>query len=63
MEGVKMVFLEKWQKVFDDGLGQLLFSYCHETPQGEGKHIIRAFYQSGADLGKVANATFVSPIN
>ena len=55
-----MVFLEKWQKVFDDDLGQQMISYCHETPQVEGKHIIRAFYQSGADLGKVANATFVN---
>ena len=60
---VKMVIFEKWQKVFDNGLGQEMISNCHETPQGEMKHIIRAFHQFGAYLGKVANATFVNPRN
>ena len=63
MEVVKMVFLEKWQKVFDDGLGQQMISNYHETPQGETTHIIRTFHQFGAYLGKIANATFVNPRN
>ena len=60
---VKMVFLEKWQKVFDDGLVKQMISTCHGTPQGEMTHIIRASHQFGAYLGKVANATFVNPRN
>ena len=60
---VKKVIFEKWQKVFDNGLGQQMISKCHETPQGELKHIIRAFHQFGDYLGKVANATFVNPRN
>ena len=48
---------------FDDGLGQQMISNCHETPQGEMTHIIKAFHQFGAYLGKVANATFVNPRN
>ena len=32
------------QKVFDDGLGKLIISTCHETPLGEVSHIIRAFH-------------------
>ena len=60
---VKMVIFEKCEKVFDNGLGQQMISNCHETPQGEMTHIIRAFHQFGAYLGKVANATFVNPRN
>ena len=60
---VKMVIFEKWQKVFDNGFGKQNISNCHETPQGEMTHIIRAFHQFGAYLGKVANATFVNPRN
>ena len=41
-----MVFLEKWQKVFVVGLGKKMISICHETPQGEMAHIIRAFHKS-----------------
>ena len=55
--------LVKCQKVFDNGLGQQMISNCHETPQGEMKHVIRAFHQFGDYLGKVANATFVNPRN
>ena len=29
---VKMVIFEKWQKVFDNDLGQQMISNCHETP-------------------------------
>ena len=60
---VKMVIFEKWQKVFDKGFGNQMISNCHETPQGEMTHIIRASHQFGAYLGKVANATFVNPRN
>ena len=60
---VKMVIFEMWQKVFDKGFGKQMISNCHETPQGEMTHIIRAFHQFGAYLGKVANATFVNPRN
>ena len=60
---VKMVIFEKWQKVFDNGLGKKKISNCHETPQDEMTHIIRVFHQFGAYLGKVANATFVNPRN
>ena len=60
---VKMVIFEKWQKVFDNGLDQQMIPKCHETPQGEMKHINRSFHQFGAYLGKVANATFVNPRN
>ena len=63
MEEVKMMILEKWQKVFDDGLVKQMISTCHGTPQGEMTHIIRASHQFGAYLGKVANATFVNPRN
>ena len=51
------------QKVFDGGLGKQMISICHETPQGEMTHKIRAFHQFGAYLGKVDNATFVNPRN
>ena len=51
------------QKVFDVGLGKQMFSIWHETPEGEMTHIIRAFHQFGAYLGKVTNATFVNPRN
>ena len=57
-----MVFA-KCQKVFDNVLGKQMKSKCHETPQGEMTHIIRAFHQFGDYLGKVANATFVNPRN
>ena len=62
---VKMVIFEKWQNVFDKGLGKSMISIFHETlfPQGEMTHIIRAFHQFGDYLGKVANATFVNPRN
>ena len=60
---VKMVIFEKWQKVFNNGLGKKKISNCHETPQGEMTHIIRAFHQFRAYLGKVANAIFVNPRN
>ena len=60
---VKMVIFEKWQNVFDNGLGKYMISICHDTPQGEITHIFRAFHQFGAYLGKVANATFVNPRN
>ena len=60
---VKMVIFEKWQKVFDKGFGKQMISNCHDTPQGEMTHIIRAFHQYRAYLGKVANATFVNPRN
>ena len=63
VEDVKMVIFEKWQKVFDNGLDHKMISNCYETPQGEMTHIIRAFHQFGAYLGKVANATFVNPRN
>ena len=63
MEGVKMVFLEKWHKVFDKGFGKQMISNCHETPQGEMTHIIRAFHQFGDHLKKVDNATLVNPRN
>ena len=55
--------LVKWQKVFDNGLGKQNISNCHETPQGVITHIIRAFHQFSAHLGKLANATFVNPRN
>ena len=55
--------LVKWQKVFDACLVRQMNSKCHDTPQGEMKHINRAFHQFGAYLGKVANATFVNPRN
>ena len=55
--------LVKWQKVFDACLGNQMNSIWNETPQGEMTHIIRAFHQFGAYLGKVANATFVNPRN
>ena len=60
---VKMVIFEKWQKVFDNGLGEKKISNCHETPQGEMTHIIRAFHQFGYHLKKVDNATLVNPRN
>ena len=60
---VKMVIFEKWQQVFDKGFGKQMISNCHETPQAEMTHIIRASHQFGAYLGKVANATFVNPRN
>ena len=60
---VKMEIFGKWQKVFDNGLGKLNISNCHETPQCVITQIIRAFHQFGAYLGKVANATFVNPRN
>ena len=63
MEGVKMVFLEKWQKVFDACLVKQMNSMWHETLQGEISHIIRAFHQFGAYLGKVANVTLANPRN
>ena len=63
MEEVKNGILEKCQKVFDNGLGQPMISNCHETPQGEITHTIRAFHQFGAYLGKVVNATFLNPRN
>ena len=63
MEEVKSGILVKCQEVFDNGLDQHMISNCHETPQGEMTHIIRAFHQFGAYLGKVANATFVNPRN
>ena len=58
-----MEFLVKCQKVFDNGLGKQMISFYHVTLQGEMTHIIRAFHQFGAYLGKVANATFVNPRN
>ena len=61
VEEVKNGILVKWQKVFDACLGKQMNSICHDTPQGEMTHIIRAFHQFGAYLGKVANATFVNP--
>ena len=60
---VKLVFLEKWQKVFDACLVKQMNSIWQETPQGEMTHIIRASHQFGAYLGKVAYATFVNPRN
>ena len=51
------------QKVFDANLDKKINSIWHEDPQGEMAHIIRAFHQFGAYLGKVANATFVNPRN
>ena len=60
---VKKVVLEILQKVFVPCLGKEKDSIWHETPQGEMTHIIRAFHQFGAYLGKVANATFVNPRN
>ena len=63
MEEAKNGILVKWQKVFDACLGNQMNSIWNETPQGEMTHIIRAFHQFGAYLGKVANATFVNPRN
>ena len=63
MEEAQTGFLVKMQKVFDASLGKYMISICHETPQGEMTHKIRAFHQFGAYLGKVANATFVNPRN
>ena len=63
MEEVKTGVLVKWQKVFDACLVKQMNSIWQETPQGEMTHIIRAFHQFGAYLGKVANATFVNPRN
>ena len=63
MEEVKNGILVKCQKVFDNGLGKQNISNCHETPQGVITHIIRAFHQFGAYLGKLANPTFVNPRN
>ena len=63
MEGVKTVVFVKWQKVFDACLVKQMNSIWQETPQGEIAHIIRAFHQFGAYLGKFANATFVNPRN
>ena len=63
MEDVKNGILVKCEKVFDNGLGKYMIPICHETPQGEMTHIIRAFHQFRDYLGKVANATFVNPRN
>ena len=63
VEGVKTVVFAKCQKVFDRVLSKQMDSNCHETPQSEVTHIIRASHQFGAYLGKVANATFVNPRN
>ena len=60
---VKKVVLEILQKGFFACLGKEKDSIWHENPQGEMTHIIRAFHQFGAYLGKVANATFVNPRN
>ena len=49
--------------MFDKGFDKQMISNCHETPQGEMIHIIGAFHQFGAYLGKVANATFANPKN
>ena len=63
LEMVKNGILVKWQKVFDACLVNQMNSIWQETPRGEIAHIIRAFHQFGAYLGKVANATFVNPRN
>ena len=59
----KTCILNFCQKVFDGVLGKQMISICHETSQGKMSHIIRAFHQFGAYLGKVTNATFVNPRN
>ena len=51
------------QKVFDVGLGNKMTSIRHEAPQGEMKHITRAFHQFGVHLEQVDNATLVNPRN
>ena len=63
VEMAKTCILSFCQKVFDVGLGKKMISICLEAPQGEMTHIIRAFHQFGAYLGKVTNATFVNPRN
>ena len=40
-----------------------LFPFAMRLNRVKMTHIIRAFHQFGAYLGKVANATFVNPRN
>ena len=44
MEEAKNGILVKWKKVFDAVLGKKMSPICHETPQDEMAHIIRAFH-------------------
>ena len=60
---MKTSTFKNYQKVFDVGLGKKKIPICHEAPQGEITHIIRAFHQFGAHLKKVDNATLVNPRN
>ena len=63
MEVVKLVFLEKWQKVFVVDLGKKMNSSCHKGWQGQMAWENKWLYQDWVHLGKVANATFVNPRN
>ena len=63
VEVVKLVFWEKWQKVFVVDLGKKMNSSCHKSWQGQMAWENKWFHQDWVHFGKVANATFVNPRN
>ena len=63
MEVVKMMILEKWQKVFVAGLGKNMNSSYHEAWQGQMVWENKRFHQYWVHLEKVANVTLANPRN